>query len=65
MDIKEIRTKSESELQSILKDLRLKLDDLNFKVSQGQVKNIREIRVIKKDIAKILTALKEYQQSAK
>lgn len=59
MDIKEIRNKPVSELNHLLGDLRKKLDDLKFKVFQNQLKNIREIRVIKKDIAKVMTVLGE------
>ncbi len=59
MEIKELRLKESSELNQVLADARKNLDSLKFKVSQGQLKNIREMRVIKKDIAKILTALKE------
>lgn len=63
MEIKEIRNKPVSELNHLLAESRKKLDDLNFKVSQNQLKNIREVRVVKKDIAKIMMALKESVQS--
>ncbi len=59
MEIKEIRIKTATELQQLLSDSRKKLDELLFRVRQKQVKNIREVRVIKKDIAKIITVLKE------
>lgn len=59
MDIKEIRNKPFSELNHLLGDLRKKLADLKFKVFQNQLKNIREVRVIKKDIAKVMTVLGE------
>lgn len=57
MDIKEIKNKPISELNQLLGELRQKLDELKFKVSQNQLKNIREVRVIKKDIAKVMTVL--------
>jgi len=59
MDIKEIKNKSISELNHLLDEKRKKLDDLNFKVAQNQLKNVREVRIVKKDIAKILMILKE------
>ncbi|MFA4872219.1 MAG: 50S ribosomal protein L29 [Patescibacteria group bacterium] len=59
MDIKEIKILSIAELNHLLEDLRKKLDDLKFKATQKQLKNIREIRVVKKDIARILMTLKE------
>lgn len=59
MEIKELRLKEIEELNQLLKDSRKKLDDLRFKVKQGQLKNVREIRFVKKDIAKIMTVIKE------
>jgi len=59
MEIKELRLKEITELNQLLKDNRKKLDDLRFKIKQGQLKNIREIRLVKKDIAKILTVIRE------
>lgn len=58
MDIKEMREKETKELSHLLSDLRKKLDDLNFKVAQKQLKNVREVRNIKRDIARVLTVLK-------
>lgn len=59
MEIKEIRIKSESELNHLLADCRKKLDELMFRARQKQLKNIREIRIVRKDIAKIMTILKQ------
>ena len=57
MKIKEIKQKSEKDLQRDLIEIREKLRALKFDLSAGKVKNVREIRAIKKDIAKILTVL--------
>jgi len=57
MKIKEIRQKSENDLQRDLIEIREKLRQLKFDLSAGKVKNVREIRNIRKDIAKILTVL--------
>ena len=57
MKIAEVKRKSENELQRTLKELRERLRQLRFDLSAGKVKNIREIRAIKKDIARILTTL--------
>jgi ribosomal protein L29 len=59
MQIKEIRSKSIGELEHDLVELHKKFDDLNFKVRQKQLKNIREIRSVKSTMARILTILKE------
>ena len=58
MKINELRQKSKSELQKILLDDREKLRQLRFDLATGKVKNVREVRKIRKDIAKILTMLK-------
>jgi len=58
MNIKELSLKEAPELKAILADLGKNLDDLNFKAHQGQLKNVREIRKIKKDLARVMTVLK-------
>ncbi|PIT93731.1 50S ribosomal protein L29 [Candidatus Falkowbacteria bacterium CG10_big_fil_rev_8_21_14_0_10_43_11] len=62
MEIKELKNKNISELQAILRIKRDKLRELRFKDAAKQLKNIRELRMIKKDIAQILTLInvKEY-----
>jgi len=55
MKIIELRQKSKKELQRILFDKREKLRQFCFDLAAGKVKNVREIRKIKKDIARILT----------
>ena len=59
MKLKELKEKTESELKKILQDWREKLRQLRFDLSAGKVKNVREIRIIKKNIARILTISKE------
>lgn len=58
MKAKELKQKSEKELERLLLSDREKLRQLKFDLSAGKVKNVREIRKIKKDIARILTILK-------
>jgi len=55
----ELRQKSKEELQRFLQEKREKLRILRFDLASGKVKNVREIREIKKDIARIITLLKE------
>ena len=57
MNIAEIKKRSEAELKDILAKRREKLRQLRFDLASGKVKNIRDIRIAKKDIAKILTIL--------
>jgi len=57
MKIFELRQKSKKELQKLLQDNQDRLRQLRFDLASGKVKNVREIRQIKKDIARILTTL--------
>jgi len=59
MKIKEIRQKSEAQLQKQLKAMREELRDLRFKISNKQYKDVRDLRDLKKDIARVLTVMKE------
>ena len=59
MKINELRQRPKEELQRILKDSREKLRAFRFDLASGKVKNVREIRMIKKDIARILTILNQ------
>jgi large subunit ribosomal protein L29 len=59
MKIKEVRQKTKKELKDNLAALREKLREMRFNLAGGKVKNIREVHQTKKDIAKILTILKE------
>ena len=60
MKIAELRQKTKQELESLLKDSREKLRQLYFDLSAGKVKNVREVRRIKKEIARILTLIKNH-----
>jgi len=59
MKIGELRQKSKEELEKLLKEKRERLRVLRFDLVAGKLKNVREIREIKKDIARILTLLIE------
>lgn len=52
-----LKTKSKDELEKLLSDSSKKLQDLKFNLAAGKVKNVRSVRVLKKDIARILTLL--------
>jgi len=59
MKVTELRQKSKSELEKILADNRERLRQLRFDLAAGKVKNVREIRLFKKDIARLLTLLRQ------
>ena len=55
----ELRKKDAKELAKTVQELRKKLSDLRFKFSSGKLKNVKEINSSKKEIARILTIIKE------
>ena len=55
----ELRKKDKKELEKTILELRKKLSDLRFKFSSGKLKNVKEINNSKKEVARILTILKE------
>lgn len=57
--IKDFKKMNKKELIRVLNDYREKLRQLRFDHVAGKVKNVREIIEIKKDIARVLTFLKE------
>lgn len=58
----DIRQKTQEELRRNVKEIRERLRSLRFDLASGKVKNVREIRQIRKDVARILTVLKEKNQ---
>jgi large subunit ribosomal protein L29 len=55
MKPEELRTLDAEELDGKLKDARRELYELRFKLAVGQLDNHRQIRQVRKDIARILT----------
>lgn len=60
MKIKEIKQKQAKELNDMLLEKKGILRQLRFDLASGKVKNIKEMREIKKDIARILTVINEH-----
>ena len=61
MKAAELRKKDVRELEKSVVDLKKNLSDLRFKFSANQLKNVKEIRGAKKEIARILTVIKELE----
>jgi len=59
MKIKEIREKTEKELQNMVRTEKEKLKKLRFSLSSKQLKNYNEIGTAKRNIARAKTVLKE------
>lgn len=56
---KELRLKTKEDLNGMLLEERIKLRDLNFKMSGSRVKNFNEFKETRRKIAVIMTVLKE------
>ncbi|MBI2474442.1 MAG: 50S ribosomal protein L29 [Candidatus Taylorbacteria bacterium] len=56
--MEEISKKNPVELQKLLGEKRAELMKFRFEMSGGKVKNVKQGQAAKKDIARILTALK-------
>ncbi len=52
-----LKLKAQAELRKILKDDRERLQALRFDLIAGKVKNVNELRLVRKNIARVLTIL--------
>jgi len=59
MKAAELRDRSVDELEKTLSDLQEQLFKLRFQKSTGQIENPVKIRVVRKDIAGVLTIMDE------
>ncbi|WP_027334698.1 50S ribosomal protein L29 [Mycoplasmopsis felifaucium] len=55
---KDIKVKSVDELQKLIQDLKAELWTLRFRNATGSLDQSHKIKLIRRDIAKCLTALK-------
>lgn len=62
MKIKELKDKLKPEQEMLLKSSQEKLRELRFKVAVKQLKNVREVRNLKKTIARLLTLHKNNKE---
>lgn len=62
MKTSELKNKSKEELYKTLMESSKKLQELQFNIAAGKVKNVRTLRALKKDIARVLTILNEMPQ---
>ena len=62
MDYSEITKQSEKELNELLAQKNGELKDLRFSAHSGQLKQVHKIKLVKREIAKILTVFKTKKQ---
>jgi ribosomal protein L29 len=57
MEMAELKDKTPTELQKLLAENRERLREQRFKAANGQLKDVREIREVRRTIARLLTKL--------
>lgn len=65
MKVSEIRGLSEAELNDKLRDLKADLFNLRFQHAINQLENPMRLNLVKKDIAKVKTVLKQLETAGK
>ena len=55
----DIQNKTKDDLNHMLRELKAKLLKLNFDLADNKVKDVSQVKKTKKDIARILTALRQ------
>jgi ribosomal protein L29 len=65
MEYKELLQKSVKELHELMAETRNTVRELRFKSSERQLKNIRELRQLKKTIARIQMTIQEKNAAKK
>lgn len=58
LKIKEIRQKSDNELEMMLRENREKMRQLHFDLASKKLKNTNELKMVRRQIAQILTIMK-------
>ena len=59
MKTEELRKKDKSELKKLALELKKKLSDIRFKFSASQLKNVKERGNVKREIARVMTIIRE------
>jgi ribosomal protein L29 len=61
----ELKTKPLAELEKFVKDSKEKLRVMKFDLAAGKVKNVKDLRALKKDIARALTFMRGKEDNGK
>ena len=65
MKVRELREKTDAELEQSLADFRKEIFEIGMKASMGQTEKAGRARHVRKDIARILTILNERKRTTK
>jgi large subunit ribosomal protein L29 len=64
MKASDVRAKTTDELKTQLTELRKEQFNLRFQRASGQLENTSRVRVVRRDIARIMSTVGERQRSA-
>lgn len=59
----QLHTKTKEELKNIAKEIRREIAEMTVKIATNKEKNVHIIHQRKKDLARVLTALKEKEKA--
>jgi ribosomal protein L29 len=59
MDMKDLKKKTKAELEKMLEEKKVALNAFKFGIAGSKIKNVREGRNIKREIAQAITVLKD------
>jgi large subunit ribosomal protein L29 len=62
MKYKELQGQTKESLTALLSELRMKLSKLNVELGDKKLKDVSQLSKVKKDIARVLTALQKEQE---
>ncbi len=62
-DFQQLKSKSHAEMQKELRDSQIKLRDLKFELAAGKVKNVSDIKKLKKVVARLSTLITEKKEA--
>jgi len=62
-DFQQLKSKSRGEMEKELRESRTKLRDLKFDLAAGKVKNVSEIKKLKKVVARLSTLIAEKKEA--
>ncbi len=60
----DLEKKEKKELIDLLEELKAERTKLQFAVHAAEERNVRKLRSLKKDIARVLTCLKQFENKA-
>ena len=65
MEAAELRQKSAEELRDVLASLKKEQFNLRFQQASGQLENSSRFRVVRRDVARVMTVLNEKTENEK